>query len=318
MRRKKGLTGLALGGGGARGLAHIGILKVLEEKAIPIDIIAGTSIGALIGGAYASGSAPAEIAKKTEAYLSSPDFQSSAIKAFEDAQQKEDFRLVQKIQIFIRNRLYLVQAMLKPGILPGEDLKSMIEYFIPDIEVGETRIPFRPVATDLVTGKEIIFSSGSLRQAVTASCAVPGAIAPLKEGEMILSDGGVICSVPSSVLRKEGADIVLAVAVDRQICEEHDFQTAMKIYYRVSDIMSNRLKSYELMDADVVILPKVGRLHWSEFSHARALVESGEAALSEKLDEIYSVLPLGKKWFTLNYISKVVKKWGFLKKGSTE
>lgn len=299
MRWKRGRTGLALGGGGARGLAHIGVLKVLEEKGITIDLIAGTSIGALVGGAYASGSCPDEIENKTEVYLSSPDFQSSAIKAFEDTLQKEDLGLGQKIQVFIRNRLYLIQAMFKPGILPGEDLQSMIDYFIPDIEIEETRIPFRPVATDLATGRQIVFSSGSLRQAVTASCAVPGAVAPLKEGEMILSDGGIICSVPSSVIRKEGGDIVLAVTVDRQLLEERDFQNAMKVYYRVSDIMSNRLKDYELMDADVVILPEVGGLHWSEFSHARNMVEAGEIATREKLRDIRSALPLGKKWFTL-------------------
>ncbi len=318
MKFRRSPIGLALGGGGARGLAHIGVLKVFEEKAIPVNIIAGTSIGALVGGAYASGSTPDEIEKKTEDFLSSPDFQSSAIKAFEDAQKKGDFRLVQKIQVFIRNRLYLFQAIFKPGILPGEDLQSMIEHFIPDIDVEETRIPFRPVATDLVTGKEIIFTSGSLRQAVTASCAVPGAVAPLKEGEMILSDGGIICSIPTSVLKEEGAGIVLAVAVDRQMCEEHDFSSAMKIYYRVSDIMSNRLKSYELMDADVVILPRVGTLHWSEFSQARDLVAAGETAAREKLNEIFSVLPLGEKWVRLKNIINLQKKWAFLKRGSTE
>ncbi|MBE9547126.1 MAG: patatin-like phospholipase family protein, partial [Proteobacteria bacterium] len=202
--------GLALGGGGARGLAHIGVLRVFEEEAIPIHILVGSSIGALVGGAYASGIGPAEMEKKMDEYLNSPEFQSSAVKAVavEENQEREEMSLTQKIQSFFKNRFLLAQAMFKPGILSQKDFQSIVNYFIPDIQIEETQIPFRAVATDLVSGEQITFSEGSLRQAVTASCAVPGAIEPLKEGEMILSDGGIICLVPSTVARKEGADIV--------------------------------------------------------------------------------------------------------------
>jgi NTE family protein len=200
---KRKRIGLALGGGGARGLAHIGVLAVLEREGIPIDLIVGTSIGALIGGAYASGISPDELKKRVDAYLNSTEFQSSAMKAFETAHAKGELGLTQKIQTYLRNCFYLIQAMFKPGILSNEDFQTTINYFIPDIQIEETRIPFRAVATDLVSGEQITFSEGPLRQAVMASCAVPGAIAPFKEGERLLSDGGIICLVPISVARQE-------------------------------------------------------------------------------------------------------------------
>jgi len=300
---KKKRIGLALGGGGARGLAHIGVLMVLERERIPIDLIVGTSIGALVGGAYASGFSPVELQKKMGAYLNSPEFQSSAMKAFETAHAKEELGLTEKIQTYLRNTFYLIQAVFKPGILPNEDFETIINYFIPDIQIEETRIPFRAVATDLVGGEEITFSKGSLRQAVMASCAVPGAIAPLKEGKRLLSDGGIVCLVPSSVARQEGADIVISVAVDRCIGPE-ELRTVMDVYQRVNEIMGEKLKDYELANADVVILPEVGDLHWSNFSDAMNLIDEGEKAAREKLDDIRNVLPGLKNWFRFKKIPK--------------
>ena len=263
----------------------------------------GTSIGALVGGAYASGTSPDELRMRMSAYLNSPEFQSSAMKAFETAHAKGALGLTARIQTYLRNTFYLIQAMFKPGILPNEYFQTTINYFIPDIQIEETRIPFRAVATDLVSGKEITFSKGSLRQAVMASCAVPGAIAPLKEGERLLSDGGIISLVPSSVARQEGADIVIAVAVARDIHPE-ELRTVVDVYQRVNEIMSEKLKKYELADADVVILPEVGDLHWSDFSEAINLIDEGEKAAREKLDDIRNVMPGLKNWFRFKRIPK--------------
>ncbi len=293
---KRKRIGLALGGGGARGLAHIGVLKVLENERVPLDLIVGTSIGALVGGAYASGTNPYELQQKVESYLNSNEFRSSAIKAFEKAHTKGELGLAHKIQTYLKNYFYLIQAMFKPGILPIEDFEATINYFIPDIPIEETRIPFRAVATDLMSGEEIVFSRGSLRQAVMASCAVPGAIAPLRDGEKLLSDGGIICLVPSSVARREGAEIVISVALAPSMKPEV-LQNVVDVYYRVSEIMGQRLKNYELKNADVVILPEVGDLHWSNFSEAMNLVEEGEKAAKEKIDEIRAYLPGIKNWF---------------------
>jgi NTE family protein len=300
--RKKRI-GLALGGGGARGLAHIGVLRVLEKEKIPIHLIAGTSIGALVGGAYASGINADQLQKKAEDYVISAEFQSSAIKSFEAAHAKGEIGLTQKIQAYLKNHFYLIQALFKPGILSNEDFRATIDYFIPDIRIEEARIPFRAVATDLVSGEEITFSEGSMRQAVMASCAVPGAIAPLKEGERLLSNGGIICSVPSSVARREGADMVIAVVVDRGIGSE-ELRTVVDVYLRVSEIMGEKLKQCELVETDVVIRPEVGDLHWSSFSEAMNLIDEGEKAAREKLDDIRRLMPGVKNWFRFGKLPK--------------
>lgn len=293
---------LALGGGGARGLAHIGVLRVFERASVPIDLLVGTSIGALVGGAYAAGLSTDEMEERLEAYIESAAFQSSALKALGDARGGVDLHLAEKIQAFLKNRYYALQAIFKPGILSKEDFQATINFFIPDILIEETRIPFRAAATDLVSGGQITFSQGSLRQAVAASCAVPGAVEPLKDGEKLLLDGGVICLIPASVARKEGADVVIAVAVVRDVCSEKDFRNALTVYSRIGDIMANRLQNYELMDADIVIRPEVGQLHWAEFSRAKHLIEAGERAAAEKIEEIQRAVPGRKKWFTLPHL----------------
>jgi NTE family protein len=307
LKRKR--VGLALGGGGARGLAHIGVLRVLEKEKIPIDLIVGTSIGALVGAAYASGIRSDELKRMAEAYLNSAEFQSSAMKAFEATHAKGAGGLTQRLQTYLRNSFYLIQAMFKPGILPNEDFQATINYFIPDIQIEETRIPFRAVATDLVTGKEVTFSKGPLRQAVMASCAVPGAIAPLKEGEKLLSDGGILCLVPSSVAREEGADIVISVAVDRCIVSE-ELRTVVDVYQRVNEIMGQKLKNYELAYADVVILPEVGDIHWSDFSEAMNLIDEGERAAREKVADIRKAMPGLRNWLRFNKSQKLREKRG--------
>jgi NTE family protein len=305
---KEKRIGLALGGGGARGLAHIGVLRVLEKESIPIDLVVGTSAGALVGGAYASGLSPDELEKKADEYLNSPEFQSSAMKGFETVHAPETLGLTQRIQSFLKNRYYVVQAMFKPGILSNEEFQETIDYFLPDIQIEETQIPFRAVATDLVTGEQIIFSKGSLRQAVGASCAVPGAIEPLEEGERLLSDGGIISLIPSSVAREEGADVVIAVAVDKGLSPREDLRTVVDIYQRASEIMGEKLKEYELAEANVVILPEVGELHWSNFSQAMSLIEEGEKAAQRKMSDIRNFMPGIKKWFKFGKVEKSQKK----------
>jgi len=149
--------GLALGGGGARGVSHIGVLKVLEEASVPISVIAGTSVGALVGGAYASGSSPAEIAGKVESFLTSVEFQSSTLKALEKVFSEESAGFLEKIQSFVKNQLFLLQILLRPSLMSADQWGSLINYFVPEIDIAECRRPFRAVATDLMTGEPYVF-----------------------------------------------------------------------------------------------------------------------------------------------------------------
>lgn len=304
---KRRLTGLALGGGGARGLAHIGVLRVFEKEEIPVDLIVGTSIGALVGGAYACGMGPDALHARIAKYLESQEFKSSVIKALESAQGRNDRGLKRKVQTFLRNRLLMLQAVLGPGLLSQDEFRPLIDQFLPDIKIEETGIPFRAVATNLLNGEIISFSHGSLRDAVLASCAVPGAIEPRREGGRLLSDGGVVCLVPTSVARNEGADIVIAVTVDEDIPWNEESPDARSVYRRATRIMAQKLKEYDLNDADVIISPRVGDLHWTEFSPALSLVGEGEKAAQEKVAEIRRIQ--GRAGFSLvKRLRKVLQK----------
>jgi len=288
--------GLALGGGGARGLCHIGVLRVFEQEGIPIDIIAGTSIGAMVGGAYACGISSDELEQKVKEYVNSAEFKSSAIKTMSDAYGGKQEDLTQKIQSFLKNQFYIIQMLFKPGILSTDDFQSMIDYFIPDVLIQNTHIPFRAVATDLVTGDQIVFSEGSLRQAVMASCAVPGVIEPVIDGKRLLSDGGIASMIPVNITRREGADIVIAVATDRDMHSDEELKTVKDIYYRAAEITSIKLEKFELVEADIVIRPVVKNLHWTGFSQAIDLIKEGEKAAKEMLSSIRNKRSFLKTW----------------------
>ena len=288
-------VGLALGGGGVRGFSHIGVLNVLEQEAIGIDLIAGTSAGALIGGAYASGQSPREIRAKVDAYLRSPEFDASAIKSIGLSIVPEQQNRLRKMKTFLTNRYYMLRALFRSSVLPKEDFQSLIHYFIPDIDIRNTRLPFLAVTTDLVTGEPIVFTEGSLRQAVLASCAVPGAVEPVRQGHWLLADGGITSLVPVQAARRAGADVVIAVVVARTLPSLAGMETAQELFYRAGEITANKLEAAELADADVVIRPDVGDLHWMDFSRSGDLVRKGEEATREALGRIHASMPLYKK-----------------------
>ncbi len=286
---------LALGGGGVRGFCHIGVLRVLEREDIPIDLIVGTSAGALIGGAYASGQSPRDIQAKVDAYLSSPEFDASTLKSIGLAISPDQKGRWRKARAFVLNRFHLVRAFFRPAVLPTEDFRSLIDYFLPEGDIRETRVPFRAVATDLITGKQVVFSEGPLRQAVLASCAVPGAVEPVRQGEWLLADGGITSLVPVHAARAAGADVVIAVMVDRELTPDGNMATAQGIIQRAGEIAANTLEATELAGADVIIRPDVGDLHWMDFSRAGELVRKGEEAARAALKQIDASLPLYRR-----------------------
>ncbi|MCX5849153.1 MAG: patatin-like phospholipase family protein [Deltaproteobacteria bacterium] len=288
-------VGLALGGGGVRGFSHIGVLNVLEAEGIDIDLIVGTSAGALIGGAYASGQSPREIHAKINAYLCSPEFEASTLKSIGLTFSPQNKSFFNKARNFVMNRFWFVRAFFKPSMLPSGDFQSLINYFIPEMDIRETRIPFRAVSTDLITGKKIVFSEGSLRQAVLASCSVPGAVEPVHQGEWILADGGITSVVPIHATREAGADVVIAVMVDRDSPASVSIETGKDVLYRAGEITTNTLEAAELEDADVIIRPQVGDLHWMDFGRAGDLVKIGEEATRESLKKINASLPLYRR-----------------------
>jgi NTE family protein len=297
--RKGRKLGLALGGGGARGFAHIGALKVLEREGIRPDIIVGTSVGSIVGGALASGMTVEQIEERAYSFLESDLYTSSELKAMGDAESGTEHRLSSRIQNYFRTKIRLAGALYKPGILPLEDMEEFINYFIPDITIEETVIPFRAVATDLKSGECVILKEGSLRRSLLASSAVPGAFPPVEINGRHLSDGGIICTVPVGCARKEGANVVIAIAIDRDIILSSEFQTAVDIYVRAGEIQGFHLEENDLKGADIVIRAKLGGIHWTDFSQSRELISLGEEAATDSLPQI-------------RRLAKSVTRWGFI------
>jgi len=307
--RKARKIGLALGGGGARGLAHIGVMKVLEREKITPDIIAGTSIGAVVGGALASGIKVAELEERVASFLESDLYQSSELKAMGDAESGAEQSLSRRIQSYFKTKIRLAQGIFRTSILPVREMEEFIEFFIPDIQMEETAIPFRAVATNLLSGECVVLKSGPLRHSILASCAVPGALPPVEIDGRKLSDGGIICVVPARCALEEGADVVIAIAVDRDISFVSGLQTAVDIYVRAGEIQGFHLENYDLKDVDILIRPELGGIHWTDFSQSRELISLGESAAKERLPEIRRVTKPMAKWGLMNRAMRSVKRF---------
>ena len=294
--------GLALGGGGARGLAHLGVIKTLVREKIPIDVIAGTSIGALVGGAFAAGASVEKLENMMYEFLNSPLYKKSYIRALGNAYGAKPLQLSQRVQTFFKKNYLLAHLLTGAGMFGDEDFSGMIDFFIPDIDLRDTVIPFAPVATDLNTGERVCMKSGSLRKAITASCAVPGVIKPVEWEGRSLSDGGIILLVPTECAYELGADFVVSVSVDRDIASEKEFNNALDIYIRAGDIQGFYLTNALLRESDVVIRPRVGDIHWAEFHRAAEIIPKGEEAAELRLEEIKQGLPKLKIPFTISAI----------------
>ena len=284
--RKPGKVGLVLGGGGARGLAHIGVMKVLESEKIRPDIIVGTSVGAVVGGALASGMKAGELEERITCFLESDLYRSSELKVMGDTESKAEQGLSKRIQSYFKTKIRLAHAIFTDSILQIGDIEEFINFFIPDIQIEETAIPFRAVATDLLSGELVLVKKGSLRRSVLASSAVPGALPPVEMNGRQLSDGGIISVVPARCALEEGATVVIAVAVDRDICLVSGLHTAVDIYVRAGEIQGFHLEQYDLECADIVIRPELGGTHWTDFSQSKELISLGELAAINNLPQL--------------------------------
>jgi len=210
--------GLALSGGGARGGAHIGVLKALEELNVPVDYIAGTSMGAIIGAFYASGYSPDQI----ETIISETNW----VDAFSDQSDRRGMTMRKKeldADFLIPHRVGFNKGVIQLplGVLEGQKLDQIFQKaFLPVKDVrnfDELPIPFHAVATNLVTGSEVVIVEGSLADAVRASMSIPGFFAPVVIDDLMLVDGGMANNLPVSVVREMGADIVIAVDLNHEI-----------------------------------------------------------------------------------------------------
>lgn len=249
--------GLALGGGFSRGFAHLGVLQVLEENNIPISGIAGTSVGSILGAAYASGAPLARIIATC---------------------RKIRFRDIGRWRV---SRL---------GIASNHRLGKLIEDVFDSRTFEDLKIPMAIVATDLANGEAVVFTQGNLAEAIRASCAFPGLFEPVEIGTRCLADGGLVAQVPTRAARQLGAAHVLGVSVGvedgRRGAPTNIFQVVSRA---VSAAQKHQLEVWE-RHADLVLRPDVQHLAWDDFERADEAIEAGAAAAKRALPRIQKLL----------------------------
>ena len=284
MVKEKLKIGLALGGGGARGLAHIGVLKVLERENIPIDLITGTSMGAIIGGVYALKKDISAIGKIAEKYSKISEF--SIDLSFSEKERKDKPLFLKRMSDFLKRGYILNLELRRQYINDGEGVKKIIKDLVDDRAFADTKIPFAAVAADLVSGKKVIIRKGKLFDALLASTSIPGMFPPVILDKKILVDGGIVDVVPIETAKSLGANFVIAVSVSQTIKKRAEFNNAVEILFRSDSITSAELRKLQLSFADVAISPKVGRFHWSDFSKPEQCIREGEIAAQNAISEI--------------------------------
>lgn len=252
--------GLALGGGAARGFAHIGVIKALESQGIVPDIVVGTSAGSLVGALYAAGNNGFALHKM-------------ALEMDEAAMS--DWL----IPLFSRDT----------GVLKGEALQRYVNQAVKNIPLERMKIPFAAVATDLQTGLPILFQRGNTGIAVRASSAVPGVFQPVRIGERAYVDGGLVAPVPVRFARQLGANFVIAVNISSQP-EMQASATTLDVLLQTFAIMGQSINGYELKEADVLIQPLLGAMKGSDFNGRNLAVLSGEEAAMAAMPDIMKKL----------------------------
>ncbi|MDJ0837316.1 MAG: patatin-like phospholipase family protein [Acidobacteriota bacterium] len=286
--------GLALSGGGARGGAHVGVLRVLEELNIPVDYIAGTSMGAVIGGLYAAGLTPDELAVE----LTETDWE----EVFKDTQPRarKSFRRKQEEREDLFSfDLGLGRSGFKigSGLITGRKLNALLRtktLHIRDLDTfDQLPVPFQAVATDLATGQPVVLDRGDLVTAIRASMAIPAVFRPVKLDGRILVDGGVVQNLPVETLRAMGADIVIAVDVSTPPGSGLDDPNALMVARQSVDLMSyqNIIVSRGLIrDRDILITPDLKDMAAFDFGKLHDIIAVGRVAAQACLDRLK---PLG-------------------------
>lgn len=285
--------GLALSGGGARGAAHVGVLRVLEELRIPVDYIAGTSMGSIIGGLYASGMTPDQIESALQEMDWDHVFSDRPPRVERPFRRKrdDDFYLVNAKPGFNEGKL-----KFPSGAIQGQKfdlaLRQLVRHVSTVSDFDDLPIPFRAVATDIGTGRPVVLASGDIAMAMRASMAVPGAFAATEIDGHVLVDGGITNNLPINVVRDMGADIVIAVDISTPLAHPEDVHNVLQITGQLISIMTRanaEVQIASLTERDVLIVPDLGGIGAADFQRAVEAVETGRVAAELQRDKLASL-----------------------------
>jgi len=284
--------GLVLSGGGARGFAHVGVLKVIEQLNIPIDIVVGTSMGSIVGGLYAIGLTPDEIEESVQGIDWDMVFNDYARREFRSFRRKQDdYQFTQK-RIGVTGE----GLRLSPGLIGGQQIELVLDrlaypgFHITDFD--KLRLPYRAIATDIETGDAVILDRGNIAKAMRASMSIPGALPAIKYEGKLLVDGGIGNNVPINVARDMGADIVIVVDVSAPLATQDELQSSIGITAQLTTILTRRIADQQLETlsaSDVLIIPGRVDLSSSSFMEYDELIQAGLDSAVEATEQLSSL-----------------------------
>lgn len=287
--------GLVLGGGGARGAAHVGVLKVLEELRVPIDCIAGTSMGSVVGGLYASGMS----AEQIEREILAMDWDDLFID--DPAREDRSFRRKRDDDLYaFKAKIGVGEGHIKTPLayVRGQKFDLMLNRLTLPVfgidDFDRLPVPYRAVATDLETGKEVVLGKGNLARSIRASLAVPAAFDPVEIEDRLLVDGGLANNVPVSVARSMGVDVFIVVDVGSGLFKRNEIQGMLDVTGQLANFLftlNTEPQLASLGPSDVLILPPLGNFGGGDFEHAAEVIPIGENAARAASDALrrYSV-----------------------------
>ena len=253
--------GIALGSGSARGFAHIGVLKALEENNISVDIVTGSSAGALVGGLYCCGIKP---------------------------------EMIKNIAIQVDKKLWMDFTVSRRGILKGDKIEEILKLLTGGRNIEKLNKKMAIVATDLQKGEKVIFTEGPVYKAIRSSISIPGVFEPVNHKDRVLVDGGVVDRVPISLTKDIGADIVIAVDVGFSEYGNRVFHL-LDIIQQSIDIMAEKILDADKIYADIIMEPPLSHIESSQFERVEECAEIGYNTTLEHIDEIREKIKLWKE-----------------------
>ena len=267
------LLGIALGGGGVRGAAHVGVLQEIDNAGIKIDRIAGVSAGAVIGCLYAYSLDGKWVEDHFRNIWSSQSLSGLTSKTFFDNGSTKSF--LGRIKRTLIDYVIALISLHRNSLIKNDQLREILELLVPFDNFDQLKIPLKIISTDIASGKDVISEEGNLIDALIKSCSIPGIMEPVIEGERVIVDGGVSMPIPISPLL-ESCDVTVAVDIGVYKFDNLKNPNAKSIKIRSDIITSNRLKLKQVSDADLVIRPDTNGLHWSRFDAGEILLENGK------------------------------------------
>ena len=275
--------GLALGGGGARGACHIGVLKSLERNGIIPDVISGTSAGSMIGAMYASHANADIVEEKYTAHVNGEDFKDLGFRYIPN--NEKDDSVFSQIFKQIKNQYILMVSSTRKSIVKNERLAKAASNLFAHSQFNDLKIPLLVTATDLISGTPMLYKSGNVVDAVVKSSSIPGFVEPTYIDNRMLLDGGIVFPTPVPPLVGE-CDFIIAINISKAFKTDDEPENIFEIMNRSRDISTLHLNSYLLNQSNFVISPKHENLHWSAFDKTKEFIQNGYNAAESEMEKL--------------------------------